>query len=166
MATYAELDASGVWQNTISWDGVSAYTPPSGWTTRLVSTLPPGGAQGWTLNGKSYDDPITEWEFVKRMSQSTLKPSTDNPTPSGYLLIEDPRWIEFRDARQALRLAGLDADEATCARYTDALRPVVELFAEHATLAPRLAQHTLASLVRAEIPSEIVFEVFHDAALI
>ena len=58
MATYAELDASGVWQNTISWDGVSAYTPPSGWTTRLVSTLPPGGAQGWTLNGSTWTSPV------------------------------------------------------------------------------------------------------------
>lgn len=60
MAAYAELDASGVWQNTVSWDGVSAYAPPPGWTLELVSLLPPGGSQGWTLNGSTWTAPVVQ----------------------------------------------------------------------------------------------------------
>ena len=82
MATYAELDASGVWQNTISWDGVSAYTPPSGWTTRLVSTLPPGGAQGWTLTGSTW-------------------------TPPAVVVPEVPATVAMWQAKAALQGAGL-----------------------------------------------------------
>lgn len=46
---YALLDAAGVWQNTIAWDGVTLYAPPSGWTLASVASLPAGGALGATL---------------------------------------------------------------------------------------------------------------------
>ncbi len=49
MASYALLDAAGVWQNTIVWDGASAYAPQPGWTLHDVASLPVGGAIGATL---------------------------------------------------------------------------------------------------------------------
>jgi hypothetical protein len=48
MALYALMDASGVWQNTTNWDGITPYAP-AGLTPVLVSSLPPGGAQGYKL---------------------------------------------------------------------------------------------------------------------
>lgn len=121
--------------------------------------------EGWDRHGKSFDEPITEWEFVKRMCQSTLKPTTDNPTPSGYAVMEDPRWIEFRDAREAARTAILDRDENALPRYVASMRPVAVLFAEHAATAPQMRLHVIASVIKAGVTPLIVFEAFQARAI-
>lgn len=82
MAIYAEFDQNGVWQNTVEWDGNTAYTPSSGHTIQPVSTLPPGGAQGWTLTGSTW-------------------------TPPAAVVPEVPATVAMWQAKAALQGAGL-----------------------------------------------------------
>lgn len=89
MASYAILDASGVWQNTIEWDGITPFNPPSGSTLEPLSSLPAGGIAGATLLNGAWTPPsapppqtigLTYLQFMalfKTSEQDAIVNSTD-----------------------------------------------------------------------------------------
>ena len=118
MAIYAEFDQNGVWQNTVTWDGVSAYAPPPGWTLELVSSLPPGGTIGATLANGQWTAPVPPAPIV-------------------------PTSVAMWQAKAALQAAGLLASAQ--AAVTAANDPVLTEFWADASSIDR-SSPTLASI--------------------
>lgn len=56
MATYAVIQSNTV-INIVQWDGASPFTPGSGITTALLSSLPVGAGVGWVLSGGTWSAP-------------------------------------------------------------------------------------------------------------
>jgi len=92
---YAIIDAGGTVDNTVLWDGSSAWPVPSGFTAVRIDTLDPKPGVGWTYNGTTFSppSPAPPPPDPQGFTAAILQSSASN-SEKGYLLTALPALVD------------------------------------------------------------------------